>query len=121
MQADTIPSYQTILKHFSRRDPVMHKTIRNYGPFKLRRNRNYFVVLCKAIIAQQISNSAAATITRRFNALFDGRSPTPERVSILTETKLRSVGLSRQKTAYIKDLSRQFLDKRIRPHQLTYL
>ncbi len=99
----------------------MYQAIRNYGPFKLRRNRNYFVVLCKAIVAQQISTAAAHTITGRFNARFDGQSPAPERVLALSEKELRSVGLSRQKTAYIKDLSRHFLDKTIRPHQLTYL
>ncbi|MCH8157519.1 MAG: DNA-3-methyladenine glycosylase 2 family protein [Nitrospinae bacterium] len=113
-----LPSQKQILEHFDRNDPVMSRVIRQVGPFKLKRNRNYFVVLCKAIVAQQISTAAAGTITARFNALFDGHSPTPERVLDLSVSILQGVGLSRQKTAYLQDLSRHFQERTIRPHRL---
>lgn len=116
-----IPPRRKILEHFDDRDPVMAEIIRRVGPFKLRRNRNYFVVLCKAIIAQQISTAAAHTITSRFHALFDGHSPTPGGTLGMSDAVLRQAGLSRQKTAYLKDLSRHFQQRTIRPHRLTYL
>ena len=116
-----LPGRKQILEHFDERDPVMAGIIRQTGPFKLKRNQNYFVVLCKAILAQQISTAAAQAITVRFHALFDNHSPTPERVLKLSDQILRGVGLSRQKTAYLKDLSRHFLGRTIRPHRLHYL
>ena len=76
----TIPSQKEILVHFDRNDLIIAKVIRQVGPMKLKRNRNYFVVLCKAIIAQQISVAAADTITSRFNDLFNLKSPTPNEV-----------------------------------------
>ncbi len=116
-----LPGRKKILEHFDERDPVMAGIIRQTGPFQLKRNQNYFVVLCKAILAQQISNAAAHAITVRFHALFDNHSPIPERVLKLPDQILREVGLSRQKTAYLKDLSRHFLGRTIRPHRLHYL
>ncbi|KMP10818.1 DNA-3-methyladenine glycosylase [Candidatus Nitromaritima sp. SCGC AAA799-A02] len=116
-----LPDRKEILKHFDRNDPVMAEVIRRVGPFKLKRNKNYFVVLCKAIVAQQISTAAADTITARFQALFDGHAPTPGRVLAFSEGTLRGVGLSRQKAAYLKDLSRQFEEKKVRPHRLHYM
>lgn len=99
----------------------MAGVIREFGAFRLKSNKNYFVVLCKAIIAQQISTQAADSISDRFFHLFDGKSPTPARVHVLTADALRGVGLSRQKAAYLKDLSRGFVDRSIRPHRLPYL
>lgn len=116
-----VPTRRQILKHFDPRDPVIAAVIRKSGPLRLRRNRNYFQVLCKAIVAQQISTRVADVIYDRFDALFDGHAPTPERVAAVPADTLKSVGLSRQKTAYLHDLSARFLDKTIRPHQLNYL
>ena len=58
----------------------MAGVILRVGAFKLSRNRNYFLVLCKAIIAQQISTKAAETITHRFENLFADIRATAERV-----------------------------------------
>jgi DNA-3-methyladenine glycosylase II len=116
-----VPTRRKILKHFDQHDPVIAAVIRRNGPLRLKRNRNYFQVLCEAIVAQQISTRVAEVIYGRFHALFDGHAPTPERVAAVPEGMLKSVGLSRQKVAYLYDLSARFLDKTIRPHQLNYL
>ena len=116
-----IPIRKEILLHFDQNDSLMAQVIRRIGPMKLKRNRNYFVVLCKAIVAQQISIAAADTITARFYALFNGCSPTPEGVIKLTDATLRGVGLSRQKVAYLKDLSCHFYEEKLRPHRLHYM
>jgi DNA-3-methyladenine glycosylase II len=116
-----IPSRSEILDHFDRKDPVMAELIRAVGPFQLKKNRKYFQVLCKAIISQQISTQAASTITARFYGLFYGQSPAPQSVFEMPESNLRGAGLSRQKAAYLKDLSKHFIEKSIRPHQLPHL
>jgi len=113
-----IPSRKEILLHFDKNDAVMAQLIRKFGPIKLKRNRNYFIVLCNAIISQQISVAAAAAITIRFNKLFNGHSPAPQAVMKLSEIDLRKVGLSKQKVAYLKDLSFHFHEKILRPHRL---
>ena len=118
--AQKLPSRKAILKHFDLRDPVMAATIREKGAFKLSRNRNYFLVLSKAIIGQQISIKAAESITKRFQSLFQGHIPTPEKVGVISVTKLRQSGLSGQKVKYLKDLSARFLDGSIRTHRLAY-
>ncbi len=116
-----LPTRHRILSHFKKRDPKMARLIQAMGPFQLKRNRNYFVVLCRSIVSQQISVAAADTIYGRFQKLFDGRPPTPEHVSGLKEEPMRAAGLSRQKAAYLKDLSHRFLDGTVRPRQLNYL
>jgi DNA-3-methyladenine glycosylase II len=118
--AQKLPSRKTILKHFDLRDPFMAETIREKGAFKLSRNRNYFQVLCKAIIGQQISIKAAESITQRFQRLFQGHNPTPEKVAVISVAKLRQSGLSGQKVKYLKDLSARFLDGSIRTHRFAY-
>ena len=116
-----IPSRKEILLHFDKNDEVMAQLIRKFGPIKLKRNRNHFIVLCNAIIGQQISVAAAGAITIRFNKLFNGCSPTPQAVMKLPEIDLRKVGLSKQKVAYLKDLSLHFHEKILRPHRLHHM
>ena len=117
----SLPSRKTILQHFDENDLVMAGVIRQVGEFRLGRNKNYFLVLCKSIIAQQISTKAAESITRRFEDLLEDVRATPDRVKNLTDVGLRSVGLSSQKIRYMKDLSEKFLDGTIRPHRMHYL
>jgi DNA-3-methyladenine glycosylase II len=116
-----LPTRKLILQHFDKRDLLMAGVIRRIGAFKLSRNRNYFLVLCKAIIGQQISTRAAESISHRFGNLFAGVRATPERVQGLPEKRLREVGLSKQKARYMKDLSAKFLDGSIRSHRIPYL
>ena len=116
-----IPSRKEILLHFDKNDAVMAQLIRKSGPIKLKRNRNYFIVLCNAIIGQQISVAAADAIAIRFNKLFSGYSPTPQGVIKLSEIDLRKAGLSKQKVAYLKDLSFHFYEKILRPHRLHHM
>jgi len=116
-----LPTRRRILTHFKDRDPKIAQVIQAIGPLRLKRNRNYFVVLCRSIVSQQISTAAADTIYSRFQKLFDGHAPTPERVAGLQDKPLRAAGLSRQKAAYMKDLSRHFIDGTIRPRQLNFL
>jgi DNA-3-methyladenine glycosylase II len=63
-----------------------------------------FSSLAEAIVYQQLNGKAAVTIFRRFAALA-GEPLTPSGILKLSDEQLRSVGLSKQKSAYLKDLS----------------
>ncbi|MBI5456166.1 DNA-3-methyladenine glycosylase 2 family protein [Candidatus Kaiserbacteria bacterium] len=102
--------------------------IKQHGPPKLRRGKNAFQALSRAIIYQQISGSAAISIYKKFVALFgirlDGpidwekpaarKFPLPEQVLKISEAKMRSAGLSPQKIKYLKDLAKKFSDGTIK-------
>lgn len=78
--------------------------------------RNVYEALVRSIVYQQLSGKAAGTILRRFLELFPGTGyPKPEAVLKMSIAKMRGAGLSGQKTEYIKDLSKKFLDGTIEP------
>ena len=68
-----------------------------------------FHSLAEAIVYQQLNGKAAATIFRRFAELA-GDPLTPEGILKLSDEQLRSVGLSKQKSAYLKDLATKTAD-----------
>ena len=67
-------------------------------------------MLCRSIVYQQLSGKAAGTIMRRFLGLYDSDTLTPEALLRTTDDTLRSIGLSRQKIAYLKDLATKVQD-----------
>lgn len=97
--------YAKARRLLARRDPVLRDLMRRYGPCGLAASQHTdpFRALVRAIISQQLSTQAAATIARRFEALFDG-APTPARVHATPDDQLRGVGLSGQKLRYMRDL-----------------
>jgi len=108
-----------------RRDPVLAPIIKKYGACRLKTGREHdiFCGLVEAIVSQQLSTRAAATIYGRLRALLpNGGTPTPEALAPLSDEALRGVGLSRQKLGYLRDLSQKMLDGSINPaglHALT--
>lgn len=93
--------------------------IKKHGMPDLKRGRNPFQALIRAIIHQQVSGAAANTIHARFLALFPrGKFPTPLMVRAMPPAKMRAAGLSGQKTSYIKDLAEKFSDGTIRHRSL---
>src|SRR5215471_15854343 len=88
-------------------DPVLARMVKEHGVPELRYRcgrRPHFAELARMICYQQLAGRAAAAISGRFEALFDG-PPTPEAVLALPIETLRSVGLSAAKTASIRDLA----------------
>ena len=63
-----------------------------------------FHSLAEAIVYQQLNGKAAVTIFNRFAALA-GEPLTPEGILKLKDEQMRSAGLSKQKSAYLKDLA----------------
>jgi DNA-3-methyladenine glycosylase II len=117
----TLEQIQAALKHLKRSDPVMKKLIRDVGPFTLRPNRNHFRMLMRSIISQQISTKAARSIRLRVEALVKPKTPTAINLVQLSDSTLRSAGLSPQKTRYLRDLCEHVLDGRLRLRSLRNL
>jgi 3-methyladenine DNA glycosylase/8-oxoguanine DNA glycosylase len=98
--------------HLRTADDRLAAVIDAAGPFTLRPQRlqSPFDALMRAIVYQQLSGKAAATILARTQALFPTGSATPELLLEMSEERLRSAGLSRNKTASLKDLAAKTLD-----------
>ncbi len=95
------------IAHLRAADPRLAPIIDIVGPcgFVARAEGTHFDALCRAIVYQQLSGKAAATIHGRVLALFDGRAPRPAELLVTPAERLRACGLSRQKLGYILDLA----------------
>ena len=88
----------------------MAALVRRIGPLdqaSRRRGRpdDAYGALVRTIVGQQLSTKAARTIYARLVALFGDSPPTPEEILCADEGVLRTVGLSRQKIGYLRDLA----------------
>jgi DNA-3-methyladenine glycosylase II len=90
--------------HLKKADPVMRAIIERIGPCRMQFSPPEFHSLAEAIVYQQLNGKAAETIFKRFAALA-GDPVTPEGILKLTDEKMRGAGLSKQKSAYLKDLA----------------
>ena len=115
----TSTDYSRARRLLARRDPVLRDLMRQHGACGLADSQHTdpFQALVHAIVSQQLSTKAAATIAGRFDALYDG-VPTPKRVAATPDDTLRGVGLSGQKVKYVRDLSRQIADGSLPLHAL---
>ena len=85
-------------------DPVLAAIIDRIGPCKMEFSDPTFHHLAEAILYQQLNGKAAVTIFNRFAELA-GNPLTPQGILKLTDAQMREVGLSRQKTSYLRDLA----------------
>ena len=117
-----VPKYwNTAKKYLSKKDKVMSNLIKNYhGPSEiiLTSRRDIFFSLCKSIIGQQISVSAANSVFLKFKKKCNNRI-NPKIVSNLTFSQIKSCGLSRQKVFGIKSLAKQIIDKSFNPRLIS--
>src|SRR5687768_11345844 len=93
--------------HLRRVDPVIAKVMEEVGPYRPgeRTGGTHFLALVRAMVFQQLSGKAATTIFNRLLDLYPHRAPTPADIIATSDEQLRSVGLSRQKIGYLRDLS----------------
>ncbi|MGP0021586.1 MAG: DNA-3-methyladenine glycosylase family protein [Candidatus Sulfotelmatobacter sp.] len=92
------------VNHLKKSDPILRAIIERVGPCRMEFGAPEFSALAESIVYQQLNGTAAATIFSRFAALA-GEPLTPGGILKLSDEQLRSVGLSKQKSAYLKDLS----------------
>ena len=109
-----VPKYWSqAKKYLSKKDKIISKLIKNYeGPSEtiLTSRRDIFFSLCKSIVGQQISVTAAESVFLRFKKKCNNKI-NAKTVSKLTFNQIKRCGLSRQKVLGIKSLANQILDK----------
>jgi 3-methyladenine DNA glycosylase/8-oxoguanine DNA glycosylase len=106
--APTLPyRAATALRHLRRADPTLGRHIDRVGAYGLRLQETHdvFGALAEAVVYQQLSGKAAATIFGRLAAAFPDGRPTPQRLLALPDATLRGAGLSRAKAASLRDLA----------------
>jgi DNA-3-methyladenine glycosylase II len=94
------------INHLKKCDPVLREIIGRVGPFRMEYGEPQFCSVAEAIVYQQLNGKAAQTIFKRFASLA-GEPLTPEGILRLSDEQLRRVGLSKQKSAYLKDLAQK--------------
>jgi DNA-3-methyladenine glycosylase II len=115
----TADEFQKARRALMRRDPVLASIIKRH------RSRSPldtpvmdpFTALMRTITAQQISTKAAATIYGRLMAMLP-KTATPDALLALSDEQLREAGLSRQKSAYLRDLASKVKSGELPVHSL---
>ena len=92
------------VRHLKQADPVMRSIIERVGPCRMEFGEPTFPALAESIVYQQLNGTAAMSIFNRFAELA-GKPLTPEGILKLSDQQLRGVGLSKQKSSYLRDLS----------------
>ena len=96
------------MTHLRRSDPVLGGIIERVGPCRMAVEVNTpFASLAEAILYQQISGKAAASIHKKLLGVMGTRRLSPAALLALSDEQLRGAGLSRQKARYLRDLAEQ--------------
>ena len=109
------PKYWNIAKRYLlKKDKIMKKLINKYSDNNLTTRKDVFFSLCKSIIGQQISVAAANSVFSKFHLACNGKV-NPKVVNLISTSKLKKCGLSRQKTKGIKELAKKYVNKIFNP------
>src|SRR5262245_52104928 len=100
---------QEAIQHLRRSDPILSEIIDQVGSYGIKFRDPSFETLVRSIVYQQLSGRVASVIFERLLKGVKGRI-TPENILKLRPSRMRSLGLSTQKTAYIRDLARHARD-----------
>ncbi|KAF2690782.1 DNA glycosylase [Lentithecium fluviatile CBS 122367] len=107
---------QDACEHLCTVDPKLRPLVEKhhcglFSPEGLREVVDPFTALASGIIGQQVSGQAAASIKKKFTALFEETHPafpTPAQVLKKDLPTLRTAGLSERKAEYISGLAEKF-------------
>jgi len=102
------------LLHLRNADKALGRLIDRVGPFGMRvaKTQSLFAALARAIVYQQLTGKAAATIFARVKALFPRAEGglTADGLLRVSDDKLREAGLSRSKLLSLRDLAKKMVD-----------
>ena len=105
--------YYKPFKHL-KKDKVMEFLINMFGDkidIKDRYFSNYAKAIAELIIEQQISFKVSISFKKKFNNLISEKSN--NEILEIDDNKLKSIGISRMKVKYIKNVYQYFLDSKI--------
>jgi DNA-3-methyladenine glycosylase II len=97
---------QAAIRHLKANDPILGALIERIGPYRMEFRDPTFETLVRSIVFQQLSGKVARVIYDRLARALPEERMTPEGILLLRPERMRRLGLSRQKTAYIRDLAR---------------
>jgi DNA-3-methyladenine glycosylase II len=108
------------IHHLKRSDPILSEIIDRVGEYRITFRDPDFETLVKSIVYQQLSGRVASVIFGRL-VKAAGAKLTPQNILKLRPSRMRTLGLSGQKTAYIRDLARHTRDGLVIFDELTEL
>ncbi len=112
----------TALEYLKKTEPRFGTLIDEFGEPDFELQDNYFKSLVRSIIYQQLSGKSAFAIYNRYLQLFNSTEfPSPQQVIAIPDSHYTSIGLSRQKTCYIKEIAQAFSNKEIVPENIPKL
>ena len=100
------------VQHLRKSDPVLSAIIQRVGDYGIQFREPDFETLVRSIVYQQLSGRVAKVIMDRLVAAVGGEV-TPVRILALRPGRMRKLGLSTHKTAYIRDLARHTRDGKL--------
>jgi DNA-3-methyladenine glycosylase II len=100
------------IQHLRRNDPVMAAIIDRVGGYAMEYRPAEFEALVRSIVYQQLSGRVASVIFGRLAAAV-GTPLTPQGILKLRPSRMRSLGLSKAKTDYVRDLARHTRDGKV--------
>jgi methylated-DNA-[protein]-cysteine S-methyltransferase len=103
------PDAKSVVRYLRARDPALARVIERVGPFRieLQTTDSLFAALAEAIVYQQLTGKAAATIFGRVRALCPRSKLAPGALLALPDSALRGAGLSQAKMLSLQDLARR--------------
>jgi DNA-3-methyladenine glycosylase II len=96
--------FRKAVAHLKGCDPILGSLVEKVGACRMKFGPPEFHSLAEAIVYQQLNGKAAVTIFNRFAALA-GEPLMPAGILKLSDQQMRGAGLSKQKTAYLRDMA----------------
>jgi len=107
--------------HLKKSDPVLRSIIERVGPYRIEYSPPGFETLARAIIYQQLSGKVALQMYNRLEAVCPEGKVTPQAILELSMETLRKIGISRQKTAYLRETARLVVEGKLNFEELAKL
>jgi DNA-3-methyladenine glycosylase II len=107
------------VRELGRRDPDLAAVVERHGPPPLWAREPGFPTLVLLVLEQQVSLASARAAFDRLVAVTG--PPTPDSVLRLDDAELRTIGFSRQKAGYTRDLARALLEGSLELDELATL
>ncbi len=89
-------------------DQYLGPVVETPGPLTIEPAENFYQRFVVSVLRQQVSMASASATRER---LFETVAVTPEGILAANEDVLRDVGLSRQKTRYVKNIAEAFVER----------
>lgn len=103
------------------KDKKMRAVMDNHDSFELSRFSPLHLSLCKSVVSQQLSTKVAAVIYQRFLALFSSTKPSAKAIAAMPLERLREIGLSNSKAAYIHNICAFWAEHKLTDKKLSQM